>query len=376
MRAFAGCRIPPVCRSASLNVIAAGMLAMSCVSAPAQQNFPEGTWAIGNRNSCLTRPYELHIAQDVWQFTDSRHAVNVEKVQSASGSKYLTETISSPDVPRGTRWTYTFTSDAVGLVSNSLGTSFTIFRCADLQADARASPSAQPQAIVTNDGSFEAQRRLFERPVSTRSIPAKSNTDPIGEIRCTYYPEFMIRETGTDSPDPNAATILLGGEMPCDANHVAGEIPISTEHHSLLGKIGRFLVFSATDPNGAIPFMVLDSATGKAIYIDATAADHGFRKVADMDGVLHLQYKRGLNAACSIMKDAPVCWARLMAEGKIPRAMAQSVPSPQACAAAYKREKATPDDPSIIMYDTAITIDLAGKTQVLSRGPVQCDAMP
>lgn len=140
MRAFTGCRILPVCRSAGLNVIAAGILAMSCGSAPAQQDFPEGAWAIGNRNSCSTRPYELHIAQDVWQFTDARHAVNVEKVLSASGRKYLTETISSPDVPRGTRWTYTFTGDAVGLVSNSLGTSFTIFRCTDLPADARASP--------------------------------------------------------------------------------------------------------------------------------------------------------------------------------------------------------------------------------------------
>ena len=39
---------------------------------------------------------------------------------------------------------------------------------------------------------------------------------------------------------------------------VAGERPISTEHHSLPGKIGRFLVFAATDPNGAIPFMILD----------------------------------------------------------------------------------------------------------------------
>ncbi len=376
MRAFTGCRILPVCRSAGLNVIAAGILAMSCGSAPAQQDFPEGAWAIGNRNSCSTRPYELHIAQDVWQFTDARHAVNVEKVLSASGRKYLTETISSPDVPRGTRWTYIFTGDTVGLVSNSLGTSFTIFRCTDLPADARASPSAQPRAIVSDDGSFEAQRRLFERPVSTRSIPATSDTDPIGEIRCTYYPEFMIRETGTDSPDPNAATILPGGQTPCDANHVAGERSISTEHHSLLGKIGRFLVFAATDRNGAIPFMIFDSATSTAIYIDATAADQGFRKVADMDGVLHLQYRRGLNASCSIMKDAPGCWARLVAEGKLPRAMAQSIPSPLACAAAYKRDKATPDDPSVIMYDTAITIDLAGKTQVLWRGPVQCGAMP
>ena len=128
----------PGCRSPGL--AAAGLLALSCVSALAQQDFPEGTWAVGNRNACWTKPYELRIARDVWQFTDNRHAVNTEKVLSASGRKYLTETISSPDVPRGTRWTYTFTSDAVGLVSNSLGTSFTIVRCADLQADCTIVP--------------------------------------------------------------------------------------------------------------------------------------------------------------------------------------------------------------------------------------------
>ena len=215
---------------------------------------------------------------------------------------------------------------------------------------------------------------MFDRPISARRIPAKSPTDPIGEIRCSYYPELMIRETGTDSPDPNAATILRAARRPVTRITLPVRFRSTPRITPCSGKMGRFLVFSATDPNGAVPFMVLNSATGKAIYTDATAADHGFLKVADEDGVLHLQYRRGVNASCSIMENAPGCWARLIAEGKIPRAMA--VPSPQLCEAAYKREKAPPDDPSIIMYDTAITIDLAGKTQVLSRGPVQCDAMP
>ncbi len=216
---------------------------------------------------------------------------------------------------------------------------------------------------------------IFDPPLATQRIAAKSANDPAGELVCTTYPDLTIRESGTDTPAPNAATIIPGRHPACAAGHAAGEITLKTANFSLDGRKGRFLVFSQTDPNGAVPFMVLDiESGGRVIYTDATAADRGIRSAAVENGALHLRYTRGFNAPCSIVQDAAGCWVKLTAEGKVPRALA--APSPQACAAAYRAAKAGADDPSVISYDVDMTIDPAGKTQVLSRGAVGCDAMP
>ena len=186
----------------------------------------------------------------------------------------------------------------------------------------------------------------------------------------------MIRESGTDTPEPDAATIITGAHPACTAARPAGGLPLPTKGYALLGKIGRFVVFSATDPNGAVPFMVIDTLNGRAIYADGTSANRGFHAVSVEHGTLHLRYTRGFNASCSIVKDPAGCWARLIAEGKISPAMVHAVPSAQRCAASYKAMRATPDDPSVIIYDVEMTIDVAGKTRVLSRGVVGCEPVP
>ncbi len=233
-------------------------------------------------------------------------------------------------------------------------------------------------ATLAVAGATQAQAAtpaIFDPPLTTQRIPAKSDNDPVGELFCTYYPDLMIRQSGTDTPAPNAATIIPGAHPPCDAGHAAGEIALKTANFSLDGRKGRFLVFSQTDPNGAVPFMVLDiESGGRVIYTDGTAADRGIHSAAVENGGLRLRYTRGFNAPCSIMQDAAGCWAKLTAEGRVPKTLA--APSPQACAAAYRAAKAGADDPSVITYDVDMTIDPTGKTQVLSRGAVGCDAMP
>jgi hypothetical protein len=221
---------------------------------------------------------------------------------------------------------------------------------------------------------------LFDRPAMVRKVPPKSEADPVGEIMCTYYPDLMVRETGTDTPDPNDTTLLPltagGSRPPCDAVHRPHEITLKTEGFSLLGRKGPFLLFSATDPNGAVPFMAIDARSGGVIFTDGTAADRGFHAVTVRNGVLHLRYTRGFNASCSIMQDAAGCWSKLVAEGKIPHDMAQLFPLPNLCAAAYKADKAPADDPSVVTYDVEMTLDLAGNAQVLSHGAVGCAAVP
>ncbi len=221
-----------------------------------------------------------------------------------------------------------------------------------------------------------AETRLFDPPVSIRQIPAKSQEDTGGEVVCTYYRDLMIRESGTDTPEPDAATIVMGAHPACTAARPVSGVPLPTQGYSLLGKIRRFVVFSATDPNGAVPFMVMDTPSGRTIYQDGTAANRGFHAVSVEHGALHLRYTRGFNASCSIVKDPAGCWARLIAEGKIPQAMTHALPSVQRCAASYKALRATPDDPSVIIYDVEITIDAAGKTRLLSRGVVGCEPLP
>ncbi len=217
---------------------------------------------------------------------------------------------------------------------------------------------------------------LFDPAVARQTVPAKSGADSVAESRCTWYPDLMVRETGTDTPAPAAASVIPGARPLCTRAHVAGQVALDTANYSMLGRKGRFLFFGATDPNGAVPFKILDAASGRIIYADGTAADRGFASVQIENGGLRLKYTRGLNATCSIMQDAAACWSRLIAEGKIPRAMARTPPSPQACAASYKDMKASVDDPSIITYDVEITVNAAGKTAVLSRGAPACGAMP
>ncbi|HSV13349.1 MAG TPA: hypothetical protein VLI90_03775, partial [Tepidisphaeraceae bacterium] len=221
--------------------------------------------------------------------------------------------------------------------------------------------AAWPAAGRASDNDTNTSR-LFERPVSIQEISASSNPDPVDAIRCTYYPDFMIRESGTDSPAPNDAVFVPGVHPACSAAGPAtGERVVATANYSLLGKIGRFVLFSATDPNGAVPFMVLDAATGRTIYTDATAADHGIDDVAADQRTLHLQYMRGFNASCSIMQNPTGCWAKLVAEGKIPQAMTPPAPSPQLCVASYKQANATPDDPSVVTYPVDMTIEASGR---------------
>ena len=87
-------------------------------------------------------------------------------------------------------------------------------------------------------------------------------------------------------------------------------------------------------------------------------------------GALHVRYTRAVNGLCSIVKDGSACWAKKVRGGAVPHEMAQSPPSVQACAAAYRKEKVPvpANDPSIIFYDMDVTLDVSGKSQVNSHG--------
>jgi len=233
-------------------------------------------------------------------------------------------------------------------------------------------------SVVAHAQDSDALAAQLDRPVSTTRVPAKSDDDPIGQIECTYYRDFMLRETGTDTPDPNDATLVpiaIGAPRPpCDMAESANLLTLKTEGYSYVGRKDHFLLFSATDPNGAVPFMLLDIGDGKVIFEDATLPDRSIQTVVLDNGTLHLGYKRAFNASCSLLQDPASCWSRLVADRKIPNGLAQ--PSPDLCAVAYKEEQAPVEDPSIVSYAVDTTIDASGQVRTTAHGTIGCAPMP
>ena len=228
----------------------------------------------------------------------------------------------------------------------------------------------------------DREAALFEHPAHVQTVKAKSADDPIGEITCTSYANLMIRETGTDTPDPGAAGLVripAGAKRPvCGHAALPGSIALKTDGQSLLGRKGGFLVFGDTDPNGAVSFQVIAASNGRQLFADAKTGQ-GFTAVSLKDGALHLVYRRGFNAACSMVKDAASCWADVVRQGAIPPDMAKSPPAAKACAAAYAKDQPRPapaDDPSIIAYALDLTVAASGKVTVNSHGAPTCEPMP
>jgi hypothetical protein len=253
--------------------------------------------------------------------------------------------------------------------------------CGTYNYQPRGTPISGQQ--VSGEGTHSGSREtaLFDHPVTVQRVPAKTSADPVGEVRCTYYPDLMVKETGTDSPNPGNATIVPvsgASEHPaCTHATTVRGAPLKTDGYYLIGKKGPYLVFAVADPSGAQNFKIIDAGTGQQIFADSRRST-GFRSAAVENGALHVRYTRAVNGPCSIVKEGSVCWAKMVRAGAIPRELALSPPSVQICAAEYRKEKAPApaDDPSIIFYDVDITLDESGKAQVNSRGAVGCEPMP
>lgn len=236
-----------------------------------------------------------------------------------------------------------------------------------------ASPAAQAK------DSAEREAALLDRPLSVQRVPPQPAAGTESGLRCTYYKDLMIRETGTDTPAPETAVLIplaAGPVRPsCAATGSVGELSLQTAGFSFLGRKGLFLFFRQTNPNGAVPFMIIDATDGKPLYHDSVYGD-GIRSIKETKSSLHLLYTRGVNGACSIYREGPACWAKMMNEGKVPRVMEQSQPSVQLCGIAYRRLNVSADVPSIVYYDVNVTLGRSGKVHVNSRGETNCAPVP
>ena len=236
---------------------------------------------------------------------------------------------------------------------------------------------AGPLAADAKDAA--SQIALLDRPLSVQRVQPKSTTRALGELRCSYYKDAMIRESGIDTPAPADATLISfapgTANPPCAATKAESELTLKTATYSFSGRKGPFLFFRATDPHGVAPFLIINAIDGQIIYNDSEYGD-GFRSISQTKSGLHLHYTRGVNGTCSIYKEGPACWAKMMTEGKIPRVMTLSQPSVQLCGAAYRRLNAPADTPSSIYYDVDVTLDRSRKVHVNSRGHASCAPVP
>lgn len=98
----------------------------------------------------------------------------------------------------------------------------------------------------------------MDAPVTTETVMPKSEADPIGEIRCTYYADFMVRETNTASPAPGRSRI----------------VPVTGNHPACATAAG------VVDPEGG-PGLLGDDRPGAASpagHVGASSTDPGLRR--------------------------------------------------------------------------------------------------
>ena len=216
--------------------------------------------------------------------------------------------------------------------------------------------------------------KSLDRPTLVRRVKPKSDD----EIACTYYADVMVRESGVDTPEPSDAVLvpLRNGRRPaCAIGRIAGGTMLKTEGYALIGRKGPFLIWDVSDPNGAMPFMIMLASSGRILLEDGLTPAIGAHRTASLqNGKLRLAYRRGFNAPCSLVKNAGDCWAKIVAADKAPTAMAPLGRTPPMCKAAYHGVGA--DDPSVLLYDVDLTLDTAGHVTALARGPASCMPQP
>ena len=147
-----------------------GLLCGFIGSSRAQSDLLQGTWALGG--SCKGFLYELRITGDLWQFTDAKGRIAVERLLRSEQGTYLTETVSGGDFPRGTRWLYTFRTDGSAADVRNLGSgrSFGLTRCSEpaVAATPRPQPPAAPPPGPASTGTMiEQSARPMEQPFNS-----------------------------------------------------------------------------------------------------------------------------------------------------------------------------------------------------------------
>lgn len=215
---------------------------------------------------------------------------------------------------------------------------------------------------------------VYDKPVATKKAKTKKY-----ETACFYFADFMLKQRtplqGEGGPETPA--LVRAKDAPCVEAKAPGETLLkATEDNgatAFAGRRGGFLIFEGSlDQNR--DFAILDAATGKLLFADTSG--FGLRlETADLDnGALKIGYRRDITPGemCSLMAKTRECWARVIADRKLPAGASAQAPAAQICAAAYKESGAKPAQESRLEIPVIARIEPGQKAEVKAAGTVIC----
>jgi hypothetical protein len=161
--------------------------------------------------------------------------------------------------------------------------------------------------------------QTFDKPVRKQRVNLKrtpNQTTDRARVTCYYFPNFMVKEV--DMGEVGAERLGILPVTPqstgkCVRARGKEEIVIPAEQWSgyFMGVKNGYVFFSGDDLwNGATPFAIFDSATGKKQFEDSAKADIAFTTNGQ---TIAMRYLRVVSDDCFILKDA-ACWQRMAAK--------------------------------------------------------------
>src|ERR1051326_5692828 len=161
--------------------------------------------------------------------------------------------------------------------------------------------------------------QTFDKPVRKQRVNLKRTPDQTTDrarVTCYFFPNFMVKEV--DMGEVGAERLGIVPVTPrstgkCVRARGKEEIVIPAEQWSgyFMGVKNGYVFFSGDDLwNGATPFAIFDSRTGKKLF-DDSAKEISF--VTKPDQAMAMHYLRVVSDDCFILKDA-ACWQRMAAK--------------------------------------------------------------
>ena len=133
-------------------------------------------------------------------------------------------------------------------------------------------------------------------------------TNPLSDrnrVPCYYFPNFMVKEVDLGEVGAERLGIVPGTPQStgkCVRARSKEEIVIAPKEWSgyFMGVKNGYLFFSGDDGwNGATPFAIFDSKTGKKLFEDSAKADIAF--IGRPDQSVGMQYLRVVSDDCFIL---------------------------------------------------------------------------
>jgi len=169
-------------------------------------------------------------------------------------------------------------------------------------------------AVIAAVPARAAPSVLFDKPVKVvrHALPHDpDNPQAKAELRCSYYPHFMVKEIDLGEPGADQLSILpiaAGKSRDCKRANASDEIVVKEWSGYLGGVKGEYIFWDADDGwNGGLGFAVT-TADGKKLFDDVakTAASPCATRASMAHPVRCARTRRAAGARSSSRPDSPI----------------------------------------------------------------------